>query len=57
MATLVPGACDRFFSEVMTCCRSALSDGVRASVLVPTSIAGLMFGSALPSSAVAGTSC
>ena len=44
-AMLVPGARDRFLSAPMTCCRLALSDGVRASVLVPISIAGLMVGS------------
>ena len=40
----------------MTCCRLALSTGVRARVLVPLSIAGLMSGSASRSSAVAGAS-
>ena len=55
-ATLVPGAWASVFSAPMTCWRLALSTGVRASVLVPASIAGLMSGSASLSSAVAGAS-
>ena len=52
----VPGATARFLSEVITRSRPAFSVGVRASVVVPTSTAGTMSGSAALSSAVAGVS-
>ena len=53
-AMFVPGACARPFNAVITCCRLALSEGVRFKVCVPASIAGTNAGSASLSDAVAG---
>jgi hypothetical protein len=57
IAGLVPGASARFFSPVITCWRLAFNDGVRASVVVPASTAGLISGRDSLSSWVAGASC